>query len=73
VHPNDQYVRAIGRSVAKNNAKDVVFKLMYTEIIDEQVMHLTLKSEEFEIILRVHKNSDKVFLINSYKLQDNYA
>lgn len=67
VHPNDIYVKSIGRSVAKTHMMPTSFTFKFAQFPEEDTINLFLYSDKNELVFRVHRNSEKVYLISAFK------
>lgn len=65
----DKYVRSIGRELSVNNIKEREFTLSDLHL-EEEVLFLTFKNLDKELpinclVLKIHKNGNKVHFINA--------
>jgi hypothetical protein len=68
VHKNDNYVKAIGRSVARNKMSKQEAVIDFYIHFDDMI-RIRLKSNNLLFTFQIHKNSSKVYLLTA--LQSN--
>lgn len=69
VHPDDQFVKSIGREVALDYLEDVEVKVKNV-VIEEKRALFYLKAPGFVLCFRIHEDSDKPHFINACERTD---
>lgn len=64
-HPNDQFIKSIGRQVALEYVEDVEANLKSVVIEGKRAL-IYLKTPQLIICFRIHEDSEKPHFINAY-------